>query len=68
LKAIINFEITNPEMPAEALGVKFYRLNINMKANGQRLDLEIQVSNEYDQPEHSLYYCLREYSKALVSD
>ena len=44
---------------------KFCRLDINMTIDGQIVDLEIQVSNEGDYPERSLYYWAREYSSAL---
>jgi len=63
--SIEQFEITNPEMPPEAIGDKFCRLDINMTVNGQRVDLEIQVSDEGDYPERSLFYWAREYSTAL---
>jgi predicted transposase/invertase (TIGR01784 family) len=65
LDSIGQFEIENPEMPPENLGDKFCRLDINMMVNGQRVDLEIQVANEGDYPERSLYYWAREYSSAL---
>ncbi|MCL1983504.1 MAG: Rpn family recombination-promoting nuclease/putative transposase [Clostridiales bacterium] len=65
LEDIGQFEITNPEMPPESLGDKFCRLDINMTVDGQRVDLEIQVADEGDYPERSLYYWAREYSSAL---
>jgi len=64
-ESIEQFEITNPDMPPEKLGDKFCRLDINMTVEGQRVDLEIQVENEGDYPERSLYYWAREYSSAL---
>ena len=65
LESIGQFAITNPEMPPEAIGDKFCRLDINMTIDGQRADLEIQVNNAGDYPERSLYYWAREYSTAL---
>jgi predicted transposase/invertase (TIGR01784 family) len=65
LESIEQFVITNPEMPPEVMGDKFCRLDINMTVNGQRVDLEIQVSNEGDYTERSLYYWAREYSTGL---
>ncbi|MFP3154440.1 Rpn family recombination-promoting nuclease/putative transposase [Lachnospiraceae bacterium ZAX-1] len=65
LESITEFAITNPEIPPEALGEKFCRLDINMAVNGQRVDLEVQVANEGDYPERSLYYWAREFSSAL---
>jgi predicted transposase/invertase (TIGR01784 family) len=63
--SIGKFEIRNPEIPPEELGSKFCRLDINMEVDGQRVDLEIQVSDEGDYPERSLYYWARDYSAAL---
>jgi predicted transposase/invertase (TIGR01784 family) len=65
LDSITEFEIANPEIPPEALGEKFCRLDINMVVNGQRVDLEVQVADEGDYPERSLYYWAREFSSAL---
>ena len=64
-ESIGQFEIRNPEMQPESLGDKFCRLDINMTVNGQRVDLEIQVSNAGDFPERTLFYWAREYSTAL---
>jgi len=66
LENIGRFEITNPEMPPEQLGDKFCRLDINMTVNGQRVNLEIQVRDEGDFPERSLFHWAREYSTALA--
>ncbi len=63
--SIKDFAIRNPEMPPEVIGDKFCRLDINMTVDGQRVDLEIQVADEGDYPERSLYYWAREYSTAL---
>ena len=67
LGSIEEFVITNPEMPPEVLGEKFCRLDINMLVDGQLVDLEIQVENEKDYPERSLYNWAREYSSSLKS-
>ena len=65
IESIGQFEITNPEIPSEQVGEKFCRLDINMTLDGRRVDLEIQVNDEGDYPERSLYYWAREYSTAL---
>ncbi len=67
LESIGQFVIRNPEMPPENLGDKFCRLDINMTVNGQRVDLEVQVSNEGDYPERVMYYWAREFSSALLT-
>jgi len=64
-ESIEQFEIRNPEMPPESLGDKFCRLDINMTVDGRRVDLEVQVNDEGDYLERSLYYWAREYSTAL---
>jgi predicted transposase/invertase (TIGR01784 family) len=65
VESINKFEIINPEIPADVVGDKFCRLDINMKVDGKPTDLEIQVEDEKDYPERSLYYWAREYSGAL---
>ena len=62
---ISEFHITNPEMPAESMGEKFCRLDILMIVDGERVDLEIQVRNEGDYPERTLFNWARVYSSAL---
>ena len=64
-ESIEQFEIMNPEMPPESLGDKFCQLDINMTIDGQRVDLEIQVNDEGDYPERSLFYWARSYSTSL---
>jgi len=63
--SISQFEIRNPEMPPESLGDKFCRLDITMTVDGQRIDLEVQVDDEGDYPERSLFNWAREYSNSL---
>jgi len=65
LESIEEFIVRNPEIPPENLEDKFCRLDINMTVNGQQIDLEVQVDDEGDFPERSLYYWAREYSSAL---
>ena len=65
LESIQQFNVRNPEMPPEILGDKFCRLDINMIVNNQRIDLEVQISNEGDYPERVMLYWAREFSTAL---
>ncbi|MDR0948549.1 MAG: Rpn family recombination-promoting nuclease/putative transposase [Lachnospiraceae bacterium] len=65
LESITEFTITNTEIPPGFMDEKFCRLDIHMIMNGQRLDLEVQVDDEKDYPERSLYYWARDYSSAL---
>jgi len=65
LESIGEFIIQNTEMPPESAGEKFCRLDINMKVDGQLVDLEVQVRDEGDYAERSLFNWAREYSSAL---
>jgi predicted transposase/invertase (TIGR01784 family) len=60
-----DFRVVNSDMPPNALGEKYCCLDINMTVNGQRVDLEIQVEDQGNYRERSLYYWAREYSSAL---
>jgi len=65
IESIMDFIITNPDMPPEVIGDKYCHLDINMKVNSCRIDLEIQVERESDYKERTLYYWARDYSSAL---
>jgi predicted transposase/invertase (TIGR01784 family) len=65
--SITEFVIKNPNIPPENLGGKFCRLDINMEVNGQKVNLEVQVDDEGNYPERSLYYWARSYSSALLT-
>ena len=65
LENITEFAVTNTEMPPEVIGKKFCRLDIAMTVNGQKVNLEVQVKNEGDFTERSLYHWARQYSIAL---
>jgi len=58
-ESIEEFVIINPDISPEELGKKFCRLDINMMINGQKVDLEVQVSDEGNYPERSLFYWAR---------
>ena len=62
---ITEFVITNPEIPPESIGGKFCKLDINMIVNNDKINIEVQVDDEGDYPERSLYYWARNYSSAL---
>jgi predicted transposase/invertase (TIGR01784 family) len=59
------FTIKNPDIPPAVLGEKFCRLDINMTVGDRLVDIEVQVADEGDYPERSLYYWARDYSSAL---
>ncbi|GHV27003.1 transposase [Clostridia bacterium] len=62
---ITAFAIKNTEIPPELIGEKYCHLDIHMDVDGQAVDLEVQVEDENDYPERSLYYWARDYSTAL---
>ena len=64
-ESIEYFNITNPDMTPEELGKKFCRLDINMRVNGQIVDLEIQVADSGSYPDRSLFYWAREFSTGI---
>jgi len=64
-ESIEQFDITNPNISPEELGKKFCRLDIKMTVNGQVVDLEIQVADEGNYPDRSLYYWAREFSTCI---
>ena len=63
--SITKFAITNPDIPPEIIGDKFCKLDINMTVCGQVVSLEVQVDDEGDYRERSLYYWARLYSSSL---
>jgi len=64
--SITEFIIANPEIPPATMGDKFCRLDINMIVNGQRVDLEIQVENEGNYPDRSLFIWAKEFSTGIA--
>jgi predicted transposase/invertase (TIGR01784 family) len=62
---IKDFNVINPEISPEEIGKKFCRLDINMTVNGQKLDLELQITDEGNYLERSLFYWAREYSTGI---
>ena len=64
-ESIEQFNIVNPEISPEELGKKFCRLDVNMIVNGQKVDLKVQVSDEGNYPERSLFYWAREFSTGI---
>jgi len=64
-ESITQFVVTNPDITPEELGKKFCRLDINMIVNGHRVDIEVQVSDEGNYPERSLFYWAREFSTGI---
>ena len=66
INALTEFRVTNPNIPSEVMGEKFCELDVKMTVNGQTVNLEIQVDDEGDYPERSLYYWAKCYSRKLA--
>jgi len=65
VSSIGEFKVESPEMPPDGVGDKFCRLDILMTIDGQKVNLEIQVEDEGDFPERTLFYWARIYSNSL---
>ena len=65
LESIQKLTVTNPEILPDLVMNKLCRLDINMKIDDRITDLEVQVKNEGDYPERSLYYWARDFSSGL---
>ncbi len=66
-ESITDFHVQNGELSPAALMDKFCRLDINMRVNGQLVDLEVQVCNEGDYIERVMFYWAMDFSSAIPS-
>ena len=67
IESISEIEITNPELPPETLSGKFSRLDLSMKFDGRLVNVEIQVKNDPDYRDRTLFYWAKLYSSELKS-
>ena len=65
VKSISKFEITNADLYPDVVGEKYCKLDINMVVNGWRVNLEVQVRNQGDFHERSLFYWAKNYTSTL---
>jgi len=65
LESIEYFRTINTEMPPEEIGKKFCRLDINMIVNGSKVNLEIQIEDEGNYLERSMFYWARMFASSL---
>ncbi|MCL2015283.1 MAG: Rpn family recombination-promoting nuclease/putative transposase, partial [Defluviitaleaceae bacterium] len=63
--SIDGFVIENSEIPPEEVGTKFCRLDIRMTVAGKHINLEIQVQNEGNFLERTMFNWAKMYSSAL---
>ena len=66
-ESISENKITNPELPPESLEGKFSRLDLNLKVDNRLVNVEIQVKNEPDYRDRTLFYWAKLYSSELKS-
>ncbi|MCL1987747.1 MAG: Rpn family recombination-promoting nuclease/putative transposase [Firmicutes bacterium] len=65
LISIDGFIVENSEIPPEEVGTKFCRLDIRMTVAGKHINLEIQVQNEGNFLERTMFNWAKMYSTAL---
>lgn len=61
---IEDITIINTEIPPESLSLKFVRLDLNLQTDKQMIDVEIQLYNDPDYRDRTLFY----WAKLYVSD
>ena len=64
---IKEIKITNPERPPETLTGKFSRLDLSLKVDDKLVNVEIQVKNDADYRDRTLFYWAKLYSSELKS-
>lgn len=64
-ESIDNITIINPELPPETLSGKFSRLDLTMEFDGKLVNIEIQVKNEPDFRDRTLFYWAKLYTSDL---
>ena len=65
LESIKKFQTINTEMPPEEIGKKFCRLDINMTVDGKRVNIEIQIEDEGNYPERSMFHWAKIFTSSL---
>jgi predicted transposase/invertase (TIGR01784 family) len=65
LKSIEQFQTINTEMPPEEIGKKFCKLDIQMIMDGKRVNLEIQIEDEGNYPERSMFHWGKMFTSSL---
>ena len=66
-ESISEIKITNPELPPETLAGKFSRLDLSLKVDDKLVNVEIQVKNDADYRDRTLFYWAKLYSSELKS-
>ncbi len=66
-ESISQIKITNPELPPETLAGKFSRLDLSLRVDDRLVNVEIQVKNDTDYRDRTLFYWAKLYSSELKS-
>ena len=66
-ESIKEIKITNTELPPETFSGKFSRLDLSLKVDNRLVNVEIQVKNEPDYRDRTLFYWAKLYSSELKS-
>ncbi|MGN0608462.1 MAG: Rpn family recombination-promoting nuclease/putative transposase, partial [Oscillospiraceae bacterium] len=66
-ESISEINITNPELPPETVSGKFSRLDLSMRVDNRIVNVEIQVKNDPDYRDRTLFYWAKLYSSELKS-
>lgn len=66
-ESISEIKITNPELPPETLAGKFSRLDLSLKVDDKLVNVEIQIKNDVDYRDRTLFYWAKLYSSELKS-
>lgn len=64
-ESIGKISIENVELTPEQLGQKFSRLDLKMDIDGRTVNIELQIQNEDDFNDRTLFYWARLYSESL---
>lgn len=65
--SIENLVVLNSEIMPDSITEKYSRMDIRMKANGRLINVEMQIKDEGDYKDRSLYYLSKLYSGQLKS-
>lgn len=66
-ESIEYIQITNPEMPPDIYSGKFARLDLNMKVDNRLVNVEIQVKNDLNFRDRTLFYWAKLYTSEFKS-
>ena len=64
---ITEIVVSNPELPPETVASKFSRLDLSLKVDNRLINVEIQVKNDTDYRDRTLFYWAKLYTSELKS-